>query len=233
MKKHLKKFKVLYIIVGIIVLIVAGFVLANTMPKNLGVGYTKADLNSVNTKLGITYNSLQSSNIPTQSLKIEGSKPLNTQVTQSELTALLNQPSKQWKNYPVKNVQFKINNDGTVEVTGKILASRVNDYAKATNMPTKYTDLVADKINLVPVNPSFDYKGTYEIQNGKVVGDLTELKVGQLAVPKDWTDSNKDFITGFVEDRINSAGMKVDNAKFVDGKLDIQGTIPESISFEK
>ena len=229
MKKH---FKVLYIIVGIIILIIAGLVVANTMPKNLGVRYTKADLDSVNTKLGITYNSLPSSNIPTESLKIQGSKPLDAQITESELTALLNQPSSQWKNYPVKNVQFKINDDGTIEVTGNILVKRVNDYSAATNLPSKYTDLVADKINLVPVNPSFDYKGTYTIENGKLQGEMTELKVGQLAVPKDWTDNNKDFIQGFVDDRLNSAGMTVQSATFTNGKLDIKGSIPQTISFE-
>jgi len=233
MKKHLKNHKVLYIVLGVIVLIIVGCVLANTMPKSLGVGYTKADLNSVNTKLGMTYKSLPSSDIPTQSLKIEGSKPLNAEITQSELTALLNQPSSQWKNYPVKDVQFKINNDGSVEATGKIIVSRFDAYVKATNVPSQYTSLVADKINLVPVDPSFDCKGNYEIQNGKLVGGVTELKVGQFTLPKNWTDDNKDFIAGFVEDRIASAGMKVENAKFVNGKLDIQGSVPESISFEK
>jgi len=233
MNKHLKRFKVLYLILGIIVLVVIGLVVANTMPKNLGVKYTKADLDNVNTKLGITYASLPSSNNPASSLMISGKKPLDSQLTENELTALLNQPSSQWKNYPISDVQFKINSDGSIEMTGKIIASRFDAYTKATNMPEKYTSLVADKVNLVPVNPSFDYKGTYEIKNGKLQGDVTELKVGQLTVPKDWTDNNKDFITGFIEDRINSAGMTVDSATFTDGKLDIQGSVPQTISFEK
>jgi hypothetical protein len=233
MKKHLKNHKVLYIILGVIILIIVGVVIANTMPKSLGVRYTEADVKSVNSKLGINYAALPSSDIPTSSLKIEGKKPLDTQITQSELTALLNQPSEQWKNYPVKDVQFKINDDGTVEMTGKIIVKRFNDYAKATNMPSKYTSLVEDKMDLVPVNPSFDYKGTYEIKNGKLEGEVTELKVGQLTVPKEWTDNNKNFITEFVEDRLDSAGMTVESAKFTDGKLDIKGSVPESIAFEK
>jgi hypothetical protein len=166
-------------------------------------------------------------------LKIEGSKPLNAQITENELTALLNQPSSQWKNYPVKDVQLKINNDGTVEMTGKIVAKRFENYAQDTNMPSKYKDLIVDNAKLVPVSPSFDYKGNMKIENGKVVGEMTDLKVGPLEVPKEWTDNNKDFISGFVEDRINSAGMKVNSANFDNGKLNIDGTVPETISFEK
>ena len=62
---------------------------------------------------------------------------------------------------------------------------------------------------------------------------MTELKVGPVEVPKDWVGNNKDFINGFVEDRLNSAGMKVNNANFDGGKLNIDGTVPETISFEK
>ena len=223
------KHKVLYIILGVIVILIIGAVIAVTSPKNLGVGYTKADLNSAITKVGTTYASTSQGD----SLKIVGSKKLDTKLTQSELTALLNQPSDLWKDYPIKNVQLKINDDGSVEMTGKIITGRYNDYVKATNVPDKYTSLVKDKVNLVPLNPSFDYKGNYEIQNGKVVGELTELKVGPVAIPKTWTDNNKDFIAGFVEDRLNSAGLDVQNAKFTNGNLDIQGSAPQTISFEK
>jgi len=233
METHLKKHKTLYIVLGIIVLIIIGVVVAFTMPHSLGVRYTQADLKSVNNKLGISYATLSSSDSPKTSLKLEGQKPLNAQITQEELTALLNQPSSQWKNYPVSNVQLKINPDGSVEMTGKILAKRFTDYAEATNMPQQYKSLIADNAKLVPLNPSFDYKGNYKITNGKLQGEMTELKVGPVEVPKDWTSNNKDFITGFVEDRLNSAGMNIQSATFTNGKLDIQGSVPETISFEK
>jgi hypothetical protein len=230
MKKHFKK---LYIVLGVIALIIIGAVVVLTVPKSLGVKYTKADLLSVNNKLGIDYGALPYSIDPASSLKISGQKPLDAEITESEMTALLNQPSGQWKNYPVSNIQMKINDDGSVEMTGKILVKRFEAYSEATNMPEKYKSLAEDEAKLVPVNPSFDYKGNMKIENGKVVGEVTELKVGPLTVPKDWTDNNKDFITEFVEDRINSAGMKVDSASFTGGKLDIKGTVPESIDFEK
>jgi len=220
-------------VVGVIVIIIIGVIVVMTTSKDLGVRYTKADLESVNNKLGIRYVALPSSNDPLTSLKLLGQKPIDTQITESELTALLNQPSTQWKNYPVSDVQIKINTDGSVEMTGKIIASRFEAYSEATNLPEKYKNLIADKTNLVPVNPSFDYKGNYEIKNGKLEGEMTELKIGPLTVPKDWTDNNEDFITGFVEDRINSAGMHVESATFTGGKLDIKGNLPEEISFEK
>jgi hypothetical protein len=228
-----KIYVVLLIIFGVIALAVIGAIVVFTMPKDLGVKYTKADLDSVNNKLEIKYSSLAASNDPVSSIKISGKQPIDQQITESEMTALLNQPEKQWKNYPVKNVQMKINADGSVEMTGKIIAGRFEAYSKATNMPDKYTSLVEDKAGLVPVNPSFYYKGNYAVKNNKLEGEISELKVGPLTVPKDWTENNKDFINDFVADRLNSAGMQVESATFTDGKLDIKGTIPESIDFEK
>ena len=168
-----KLFIVLLIVLGIIAIVIAGVVIAFTLPQDLGVKYTKADLISVNNKLGINYGSLPASKDPISSMKINGEKTINQQITQSELTALLNQPSTQWKNWPVSNVQMKINADGTIEMTGKIIAKRFEDYSIATHMPDKYKSLIADKANLVPINPSFYYKGDYEIKDGKLNGEMT------------------------------------------------------------
>jgi len=223
---------VLLVIVGIIVLGVVGVVISATTPQDLGVKYTKADLESVNAKLGIHYNSLVSSTDPVASLNISGKKALDTQLTESELTALLNQPSSQWKNYPVSDVQLRINPDGSVEMTGRFIANRFNAYSTATHLPEKYKSLIADKANLVPVNPSFYYKGDLGIKNGQVDGGMSDLKVGPVSVPNDWTAHNQDFVDGFVQDRLQSAGMTVDSATFTDGKLNIKGSVPETIGFE-
>jgi len=228
-----KVYIVLLIILGVIALVVIGLTVVITTPKDLGVKYTKADLDSVNNKLGISYGSLPYSINPLSSIKISGKKLLNQQITESEMTALLNQPSSQWKNYPVSNVQMRINADGTVEMTGRLIAKRFDAYSEATNMPDKYKSLIEDKASLVPVNPSFYYKGNYDVKNGKLEGEMTDLKVGPLEVSKDWTDNNKDFISGFVEDRISSAGMQIQSATFTAGKLDINGSVPETIDFEK
>jgi hypothetical protein len=228
-----KIYIILSVVLGVIALIIIGAIVAVTTPKDLGVKYTKADLDSVNNKLGITYGSLSASTDPHSSITINGKKAIDQHITESEMTALLNQPSKQWKNYPISNIQMKINDDGSVEMTGKIMAKRFNAYSDATNLPDRYRNTIADKVSLVPVNPSFYYKGNYNVQNGKMEGELTELKVGPLAVPKDWSDNNKEYISGFVEDRINSAGMQIGSATFTSGKLDIKASVPESIDFEK
>ena len=228
-----KGIKISLIVFGVIALILIGIAIVMTTPKNIGVKYTKADLISVNSKLGMTYNSLSYSDGSPQSVKLSGKRQINTQITESELTALLNQPNSQWKDYPLSHIQLKINDDGSVEMTGKILTKRLKAYSEATNMPEQYKSIIEEKIDLIPVNPSFDYKGNYQIKNGKLEGEMTELKFGPLTVPKDWTDNNKNTISNFITDRMNSAGMQVESATFVGGKLSIKGTIPETIGFEK
>jgi hypothetical protein len=215
----------------IVLCVIVGYVLF-AMPKDLGVGYTKADLDSVNGKLGIQYNTLAKGGSPADSLNLSGKKEIKTEFTQQELTALMAQHEDNWKYYPVRNTQIKFNRDGTIEVSGKLEAGKFEEYADATNMPEKYRNFIGEYVGMVPIAPAFYVKTQVGVENGEASGDVKEAKIGAFNLPPEWFDNNNDFATGMVEDRIQKAGLDIKSASFENGRLNFDGSIPEVVGME-
>jgi hypothetical protein len=232
------KKKTLYFVGGIIlgiavVIFIAAYIFIGS-PKDLGVKYSKADLESANKKLGVQFLELNGVSDPKESLKMTGKKEVNTVLTGPELTALMNYRSDSWKYYPASDVQMKVNDDGSVELSGRLNSNLFVQYSEATDMPEKYRSFIADKIKLSPIKPAFYIKGAGEISNGKVAtGEITSAKIGAISLPVDWFKNNDDFVKGFVEDRILKAGITAQSVRIEGGALSFKGSVPESVAAQK
>jgi len=209
------------------------FYFAWSSPRDLGIRFGQADLNSANAKLGVSYGVLPSSADPKASLKLTGSKPVAATFSSEELTALMASHASAWAFYPVSNAQVKINKDGTVEIAGVLDTDRLDGYAKSTNMPPQYYDFLKNNAAQVPVKPAFYAKGTMSVVNGKVSGNAQQVKIGAVDVPQQMVSDNYNLITGFAENRIKEAGVTVQSATFEDGKLNFKGTVPEQAQLAK
>ncbi len=200
-------------------------------PRDLGVHYSAADLQSINAKLGLSLEKLNGASTPEQTLKLSGSKPLVTSFTQEELTALINSHSKNWKYYPVTNTQMKINSDGTLEVSGNLMLDRAQEYAEATHVSDQAKKTLFDNTNLIKNNPRFYAKGKLEVKNGQVqLEDVGEVEIGRVQAGKMLTD-NSGFVASFINDRIAAAGVKVNTVSFENGQMQFNGAVPEKVGF--
>ena len=226
--------------IGLSVLLVLGYfgfipVLSDIMgantPRDLGVRYTEADLASANSKLGLNYTQLSAGAAPQDSLLLSGSKPVSLELTSEELTALTNSHDENWKYYPVSNCQTKINDDGTLEVSGVLNLDVGEEYAEATNMPEATREKLRTVLGLFQTNPRIYAKASPSIQNGNVDSELLELEIGRINAPTDLLNDNNHLIESFFEDRISNAGITVNSATLHNGKVDFDGTIPETIGF--
>lgn len=226
-----KVLTILGIVVGVIIILLIASYFLIARPKDLGVRYSQKDVESVNAKLGITYSSLPDSSDPKATYTIEGKRDVDITLTNEELTALMAEHSEQWKNYPVSDVQMKVNEDGSFELSGKLEGKSWDDYATATNMPDRFKNFVGEKANLVPMNPAFYMKGTMAVQDGEVTGDVQEMKIGQITVDTTWFQNNNNFVTDFAKDRILAAGITAESISFGPDGVHLKGTVPESIGF--
>jgi hypothetical protein len=202
-----------------------------SMPKNLGVNFSQENLNSINTKTGISYEELESSS--ESSLKLLGKKEIESEFTENEITALMDNHQEKWKHYPVKNVQIKIHDDGKIELSGKIDSSNIDLYSEATSLPDKYRKVVVEQMKKIPIKPSFYLKGDLKIIDGELQGGIDEAKIGPIKLPENWMQNNEDFVKDFVEDRISKAGIVANNVNFANGEMQFDGSIPETIGFMK
>lgn len=82
----------------------------------MGVTYTDEDVKQSYLKNGVVAEALPKTENVNQSIRYEGKKEISFNLTQSEITALIN--NEKWQYMPVSNVQIKINSDGTGEASG-------------------------------------------------------------------------------------------------------------------
>lgn len=192
--------------------------------KDLGVDYSEADFNTALQKTGVKLESLPKDTPKEKSIQMWGKKQVKTSFTQEELTAHAN--IRKWIYYPVKDVQIKINDDGTAEASAKIRTARLMNYAIAKGTPKYYMDMF-DTFDILP-NPSVYVKGKASVSQDQVSIDLKEAEIGRFSLKGDVVEKAGDEIEYFVEGGIKrTPGLSVKSLDFSGGKLNFDGTLPE------
>jgi hypothetical protein len=205
---------------------VAG-VFGSDKPRDLGAKATAADLQSANAKTGVKLAELPPSSTPEGSIQYSGQIPASASFTEKELTALAG--SSKWKYNPFSDVQFRIANDNSLEISGMLKVDRLQGYAAATGVSSEIVNMVMDKLNLVPNgSPPFYLKGAGSVVNNKVNFDIQQLEIGRLPVPSNLISDNKGVVTSFLENKISRIpGLSVKSATISNGALKFDGTLPE------
>lgn len=208
-------------------------VFGSDKPRDLGVSFTPEDEAAITDKLGITYSESPSSDQPAASLRISGSRNVETKFTEKELTALMAQHARLWKYYPITDAQVRLNADGTAELSGLLRLDRVYGYAAATGIDAASVEQVLDKVKIAVSAPPVYLKGRAEVKNGVLSVDLQKLEIGRLPVPVQLFTENSAAITAFAQSRLDAAHISVSQGSVSAGKVDFKGELPTSVSFGK
>jgi hypothetical protein len=228
---------ILIILIPVLVLGYLGFVpglsdlMGSNKPRDLGVRYTQADLNSLMAKNGVQDVVLPPTSNPAGSLRYEGTKPLKNSFTQEELTARMADNEKVKYN-PLSEPQLRINADGTAEMSGKIDLDMIEDSATAFNVPD-YTVQEAvpyiDKVKAINPNPAFYGKGKIVIKDNQISLDMQKAEIGRTPIPLDQLPMDR--ITSGMEDMMGLVpGLNVKSLTFEDGKMSFDGNVPAKVS---
>ncbi len=246
------------ILLVVVIILVAGigyvfFSFQVTTPKDLGITYSQADLQSGRTKSQIIYETLNEG-LPNGSTWItSGSREVDTTFSSSELTAIMN--NKPGIYYPYKDVQVKFNADGTAEISCAVEKSRIPTYAATFGTPQEVVDLA---MAFMPENPVFYLKGRATLVNNEVgVFEPMRFEVGRLPLPMNLILANnpnfsnkayamdlnellntissvsdkRSLIIGFINEKIAGVeGFYAKDAHIEEDKLVYEGTLPETES---
>ncbi len=154
-------------------------ILGANKAKDLGIKSTKADWNSAIKKDKISYSVLPASTPDGQSIQRTGKQEINTSWTNAEMTAYMNYLP--WKNWPYKNVQFKANSDGSVEISGNLIKERLSGYGAAVNIPSQITNYAS---KYLPADPAFYIKGKSAMSDNKLTSfDLQAISINKISLP--------------------------------------------------
>jgi hypothetical protein len=231
------------IILGIVFVLVLGLLLVGyygfvpglsdlmgaNKPRDLGVKYTAADLTSANSKLGVTLKTLPPTDNGIDSLTRSGQKQVTTSFTSAELTALFNDHSQRWKYYPIKDIQVKISDDGTVEMSGVLLVDRFKGFADAVGIPEASRAQVRPYLTPLSSNPSFYIRGTLSVTDNNVQTNIEEVQVGRLVISGDQIQSYAYVIDSFIQQRANGRIIHLNSASFSGGLANLDLVIPQEV----
>ncbi|HBL51801.1 MAG TPA: hypothetical protein DDZ05_01070 [Candidatus Blackburnbacteria bacterium] len=262
MKKVLGIILLLLILVVILGLGFLGFVpglstlLGANKPKNLGITYTSADLASCRSKSQIEYAVLPPTSIPSQSREFIGERTVQAEFSSKEITATLN--NQPWQYWPYKDVQIKFNADGTGEISGVLVKSKVPGYAAAIGIPSQAADFA---MKYLPADPVFYVKMNAALTNNKVTTfEPLAFEIGKIPMPlslflsfggpqlikeayaaglDDMTQElsklqdKRSLIINYINDRLSLDFGKfyAKKAYFGDNKLVFDGVLSEKVSY--
>lgn len=222
-------------------------VMGANKPRDLGVTYTQADKDAARAKSQIEYTTLPA-NETGKSIQYSGVRPVNNSWSSAEMTALMN--NRPWKYWPIKNVQLKINSDGTAELSGIVMRDKLQGYGAGIGAPAEVADTI---VKFLPPAPAFYLKGKAALTNNNVsTFDIQSAQLGKVSIPTSTLLSfgkfnlashalandiagelnkysgKKEAVVNFINERLSAvSGFFTKSAHFQDGKLFFDGTLPE------
>ncbi len=236
--KFLRKFIIFLVVVGIIA-IALGFIFPGLIwVKDLGVTYTKADYQSFMNKLNILKDDAPTSGTADDYEYTYGElRDVEVEFTSEEITSFFNENRPSY--YPLKNVQVKINDDGTIEASGTAYV----DYFLNEVLGGKYSREQINKeipaLGILPSNVNFYLKFSGSVANNRSSVNINIVEVQGIAVPNNYVTSME--AKGTVETGLNNimkdyntkSGATFDRITVENSKIIFKGKVPSTLERTK
>lgn len=233
------KFLIKFVLVIIVVLAIGAFAgltyfgltplskLLGTGQKDLGIKVTQAETKAADEKIGTEIVALPAGTTDDKGFRLEGSKPASFSMTSQEISAHSN--NRQWKNYPVRNVQIKIHDDGTIESSAILIISKAMPYALGLGYSQAQIQEAMAKYNIPPVEVPIYILGKGSVANDKVSVDASVVKIGGVTVPGNIVGQANGEAESVLNDLIskNKQSFHCESLTFSNGKMDFKGNVAE------
>ena len=239
MKRFLKWLSITLGVLIIIIVLVGGYfglvpgvssIFGSDKPKDLGVTYTEADRLSGRAKAGWEVVELSSDLPPEESYSFTGQNAVDTTFNERELTAWANDP---WTYFPLSDCQIRVNDDNTVEFSGKLHIGMLKEWIDAMGVADNYSELIDDYLRwFMWGNPPFYVKMSASVNNGQIINpQIYSAQVGRFSVPTSLIENNINELVAYAEWQANNIdGFSVETAEITDGGIRFVGIMPAVIS---
>lgn len=239
-----------FVVLSIALFLIALFFINTKTPRDLGIKYTQEDHISGRNKSQIAYEELPANTAPADSWQTYGTREVIAEFSSREITAIMN--GKPGIYFPYKNVQVKFNADGSGEISGQLIKSKIPIYAATFDAPKAAVDLV---MKFLPEDPVFYVKGRASLINNKIaIFEPMKFEIGRVPIPIapilayndgiiketlamevselfgeiSQVSNKKQLIIEFINSRIAVIeGFYAKNSSFAQDKLIFEGTLPE------
>lgn len=196
-------------------------------PKDLGIRYNKEDSAAAWQKSGGTeIVSLPKGTPVSEDFRLEGKKDAKFTMDSKELTAHSN--NRPWKNYPVKNLQIKIHDDGSIEASAILVISKALPYAMGLGYSEQQIKDAMSKYNIPPFEVPIYIYGKGSVHSDNVSVDAKNVKIGAVTVPGNIVEQANAEAESVLDDviRKHSNAFHADEVSFDRGIMTFVGQVP-------
>ncbi len=221
MKKFLSVLLVLF-------LLLAGGVWYMLRPASLGIAATKENLDSIHAKLGVTFEPLTGS-ATGKTLILSGSHPVDQTFTSEELTAGVNNRSNHYAYFPFRNVQIRVNADGTVEGSATVSFADAVAYLVALGVSGKDIESGAKEFNIPKTTLPVYLKVSGNITDNSSSIAVAAARISRIPVPQDIIAQYTPQLNELIEDVIDSRkpNYHIERLTVENGRVRFVGTAPD------
>ena len=197
-------------------------------PKDLGIRITKQDSQSAIAKVGSEFISIKSSDT-IKDYTFEGKSNRSFTMDSKELTAHSN--NRPWKNYPAKDVQVFIHQDGTIESSGRLVISKAIPYAMGLGYSEVQIRDAMQKYFIPPFEVPFYVEGNGSVLRDSVIVDARNIKVGAVSLPAEIVAKVNIEAESVLNDIIqkHSNSFHAESVTVADGKMKFKGQVPQKV----
>jgi hypothetical protein len=202
-------------------------------PVDLGIRSSREAYERAMSKLGIDKDTAPESGESDDYIISYGElRETEASLTSEELTSFFNENRPPY--YAVKNVQVRINEDGTIEASGNLDTSYVFDRILNGQYSRDDAQSALPMLGLVPDTVNVYLKFSGSVVNNHVEGfDVDAVSVMGIPIPKELIVSNAAFIVNTLDDfiaRENArVGTNIERVEIAGGKLSLDGALPASV----
>lgn len=233
-KKGLVKF-ITFLVIASVMVMGIGFIFPGLLwQKSLGITYTTEDYNGMLEKLNYIKDAAPTEGTEGDYAYVYGSlKSVDVEFTSEELTAFFNENRPNY--YALKNVQIRINNDGTIEAS----ANANVDYFLNEVLGGEYS---RDQINqqipalgMLPSNVNLYLKFSGSVTDNRTSIDVSSASVQGMDIPSVYVDSSEamSILSSGCDNIMNTykskTGSNFDKISIEDGVVKFKGSVPSSL----
>jgi Zn-finger domain-containing protein len=168
-----------------------------------------------------------------RTVQFSGTRTVKATRTSEQLTALANSADlKAWKYYPYQNVQIRVNNDGSVEASGRLLSDRLSAALArpGLDMTAEERGYVNDYGKYIKGNPALYVKFKGGVSNNKVDINFSKVEAGGIGIPSEVMGEVNSHVKNLAERKmVRVPGLNIKSLTFQNGKMNFDGTVPDKI----
>lgn len=227
-----------FIIVMVILALAAGavyFLVPGLLrPYDLGIKSTREAYARSMEKLGITKDTAPvSGTADDYKITYGASHAVDTALTSEEITSFFNENRPPY--YAVKDVQVRINEDGSIEASGRLDTSYVFNVMLNGQYSKQDAQAALPMLGLIPDKINIYFKATGGVDNNLIQGlNVESFSVMGIGLPQSLITSAEPFITQvldvYIATQCAKGGSSIDSLEVNNGKLDFNGSLPSSIT---